>query len=73
MIDPTTGELVKTVDVGGPAHGLALATVDDARLYVATDPDPAIDEAGRIALVATGGDIAKNGPVLVIRCRCRDR
>jgi hypothetical protein len=68
LIDPSTGELVNTVDVGGPAHGLALTTVDSPPcsgcLYVATDPDPAVHEAGRIALVATGGDSAKNGPVL---------
>ncbi len=65
LIDPATGELVKTVDVGGPAHGLAQATADTPTLYVATDPDPASDVLGRMALVATGGDGAKNGPVFL--------
>ena len=39
-------------------------TVDDAKLYVATDPDPATGAPGRIAIVAVGGDTAKNGPSL---------
>jgi hypothetical protein len=65
MVDPGTGDLVTTVSVGGPAYGLALTTVDDAKLYVATSPDPATTAKGRIALVAVAGDAAKNGPTLV--------
>ncbi len=65
LINPATGELTATVSVGGPAHGLALTSVDDAKLYVATDPNPATVDAGRIAIVAVGGDSAKNGAALV--------
>ncbi|HEV7810739.1 MAG TPA: phospholipid carrier-dependent glycosyltransferase [Candidatus Limnocylindrales bacterium] len=65
MIDPGTGVLTRTVDVGAPAHGLALTTVDDAKLYVATDPDPATTQAGRISIVAVGGNVAKDGPVVI--------
>ncbi|HEX5823116.1 MAG TPA: phospholipid carrier-dependent glycosyltransferase [Candidatus Limnocylindrales bacterium] len=65
LIDPATGDLTDTVDVGGAAHGLGLTTVDDAQLYVATDPDVATHQKGRIAIVAVGGDAAKNGPALI--------
>jgi Gpi18-like mannosyltransferase len=65
MIDPGTGDVTTTVDVGGKAYGLGLTTVDDARLYVATDPEPGSGVKGRIAIVAVGGDPAKNGPTLV--------
>ncbi|MEO5940640.1 MAG: phospholipid carrier-dependent glycosyltransferase, partial [Candidatus Limnocylindrales bacterium] len=65
IIDPATGELTDTVDLGGAAHGLALVTVDDARLYVSVDPDPATEDRGKIAIVAVGGDSAKNGPALL--------
>ncbi len=65
FIDPSTGALTETVDVGAPAHGLALATVSDPTLYVATDPDPQIPgEKGRLELVVVGGDTAKDGPHL---------
>ncbi|HEX2754368.1 MAG TPA: phospholipid carrier-dependent glycosyltransferase, partial [Candidatus Limnocylindrales bacterium] len=65
LINPTDGSKTATVDLGGAAHGLALATVDSARLYVSVDPDPAVKEKGRIAIVAVGGDQAKNGPAVV--------
>jgi C-terminal four TMM region of protein-O-mannosyltransferase/Dolichyl-phosphate-mannose-protein mannosyltransferase len=66
IIDPGTGGLTRTLDVGGPAHGLALTDVDSQKLYVATDPDPnAPGQKGRIAIVAVGGDVAKDGPVLL--------
>ena len=65
LIDPATGSLTDTVDVGAPARGLALVTFEDAKLYVATDPDPATDQLGRLAIVAVGGDQAKNGPALI--------
>src|SRR4029079_6702533 len=65
MIDPGTGDLSDTVGIGGKAYGLALTTVDDAMLYVATDPDPTTHVKGRIAIVAVSGDAAKNGPVLL--------
>ena len=85
LIDPTTGELVSTVDVGAPAHGLALATVGDAKLYVATDPEPTTGAPGRIAFVAVGGDHGEErprlhrlrwpmpGPVTRVALRRRDR
>ncbi len=62
LIDPSSGTLTDTVDVGGAAHGLALTTVDSDQLYVTTDPDPATHELGRISIVAVSGDNAKNGP-----------
>lgn len=65
MIDPGTGALTRTVDVGAPAHGLALTTVDDPKLYVATDPDPQTTQKGRISIVAVGGNAAKDGPVVL--------
>ena len=65
MIDPGTGDLTDTVGIGGKAYGLGLTTVDFAKLYVATDPDPATGAKGRIAIVAVGGDAAKNGPALL--------
>jgi hypothetical protein len=65
VIDPATGDLTATVAIGGPAHGLGLTTVDGARLYVSADRDPAKGGQGRIAIVAVGGDAAKNGPTLV--------
>ena len=66
IIDPATGALTRTVDVGAPAHGLALTNVDSPKLYVATDPDPnSAGQMGRIAIVAVGGDSAKDGPVLL--------
>ena len=64
LIDPATGELVDDGRRRRPAHGLALATVGDAKLYVATDPEPTTGAPGRMALVAVGGDGAKNGPVV---------
>ncbi len=45
LIDPATGTLVKTVDVGGPAHGLALVTVDNATVRV--DGSRSSDSRGR--------------------------
>jgi len=63
VIDPSTGSLSRTVSVGAPAHGLALTTVDDSRLYVATDPDATTHAPGRISIVTVSGDAAKNGPV----------
>ncbi|HET7701792.1 MAG TPA: phospholipid carrier-dependent glycosyltransferase [Candidatus Limnocylindrales bacterium] len=65
LVDPATGSLTDTVDVGAPARGIALVTFEDAKLYVATDPDPATDQLGRLAIVAVGGDQAKNGPSLI--------
>ncbi len=65
LINPASGDLTSTVDVGGAAHGLALTTVDGDKLYVSTDPDPATDQRGRIAIVAVGGDQAKDGPALL--------
>ena len=66
IIDPATGALTRTIDVGAPAHGLALTNVDSPKLYVATDPDPDVaGQKGRIAIVAVGGDVAKDGPVLI--------
>jgi predicted membrane-bound dolichyl-phosphate-mannose-protein mannosyltransferase len=65
MINPASGSLTTTVDVGGPAHGLALSTFDDAKLWVSTDPDGTEGELGRIAIVAVGGDQAKNGPTVI--------
>ncbi len=64
LINPADGTKTSTVDLGGAAHGLALSTVDDARLYVSVDPDPAVAEQGRMAIVAIGGDAAKNGPTV---------
>ncbi|HET9613768.1 MAG TPA: hypothetical protein VFP22_03055, partial [Candidatus Limnocylindrales bacterium] len=61
LIDEGTGTLSRTVDVGAPAHGLALTTMNSGTLYVATDPDKASATPGRIAIVAVGGDPAKNG------------
>jgi hypothetical protein len=65
LIDPATGQLTATVSIGGPAHGLALTTVDDSKLYVTTEPDAGTTAKGRIAIVAVSGDAAKNGPTLV--------
>jgi hypothetical protein len=65
MVNPGSGDLTATVNVGGAAHGLAMGTVDGPKLYVSVDPDPATDEKGQIAIVAVGGDDAKNGPALV--------
>ncbi|HEY8437559.1 MAG TPA: phospholipid carrier-dependent glycosyltransferase [Candidatus Limnocylindrales bacterium] len=62
LIDPGTGTKTRTIDLGAPAHGIALTTMDDGKLYVATDPDPAMKDAGRIAIVAASGDSAKDGP-----------
>jgi 4-amino-4-deoxy-L-arabinose transferase-like glycosyltransferase len=59
------GFVAQTVNLGGAAHGLAFTDVDSAKLYVATDPDPASDDPGRISIVAVGGDAAKNGASLV--------
>jgi hypothetical protein len=65
ILDPSSGVVTETVDLGGAARGLALTTVEDAKLYVSIDPD-AVDPAhGRIAIVAVGGDQAKDGPSLV--------
>ena len=65
LINPASGDLTATVSIGGPAHGVALTTVDDAKLYVATDPEAGTPAKGRIAIVAVGGDAAKNGPTLL--------
>ena len=65
IVDPSNGDLTTTIDLGGAAHGLALTTVDDPKLYVATDPDPASKDQGRISIVAVGGTQAANGPTLI--------
>ncbi|HUQ79242.1 MAG TPA: phospholipid carrier-dependent glycosyltransferase [Patescibacteria group bacterium] len=65
LIDPSSGTLVKTIDVGGAARGLGLVTLEDDTLYVTIDPDPATDQQGRIAIVAVAGDSAKDGPALL--------
>ncbi|MBA2719102.1 MAG: phospholipid carrier-dependent glycosyltransferase [Chloroflexi bacterium] len=65
MIDPSTGTLTSTVAVGGAARGLGLVTMEDDKLYVTIDPDPAAPQQGRIAIVAVAGDPAKNGPALI--------
>ena len=66
LISPADLSKTETIDVGGAAHGLALSTVDSARLYVSVDrdPDPSAKAPGRVAIVAVGGDAAKNGPTL---------
>ena len=61
LIDPGTGSLIQTMNVGAAAHGVALSPLDGGKLYVATDPDPKQGGLGRIAVVAVGGDSAKNG------------
>ncbi|MDQ3127795.1 MAG: phospholipid carrier-dependent glycosyltransferase, partial [Chloroflexota bacterium] len=65
LIDPSSGTLTDTVDLGGAARGLGLVTLEDDKLYVALDPDPATDQRGRIAIVAVAGDSAKDGPSLL--------
>jgi hypothetical protein len=70
MIDPATGELTDTISIGGPAHGLALETVDETKLYVTTEPDDATlakapNAKGRIAIVGVAGSSASNGPALL--------
>jgi hypothetical protein len=61
FISPSTGQIVTTVDVGGPTHGLA-ATIglDHDSLYVTYDAT----DGPRMAKVAISGDQAKNGPTL---------
>ena len=63
LINSASGDLTSTVDVGGPARGLALSTFDGDKLYVST-VDPATGK-GLIAIVAVGGDQAKSGPALL--------
>ncbi|HEU4571336.1 MAG TPA: hypothetical protein VFR93_01515, partial [Candidatus Limnocylindrales bacterium] len=59
------GFVAQNLDFGEAAHGLAYTNVDSPKLYVATDPDPATTEKGRITIVAVGGDQAKNGAAVV--------
>jgi predicted membrane-bound dolichyl-phosphate-mannose-protein mannosyltransferase len=65
FISTEGGFVSQTLDFGEAAHGLAYTNVDSPRLYVATDPDPATTEKGRITIVAVGGDQAKNGATVV--------
>jgi len=59
FVAPDHGDIVTTVSVGGPAHGLAgTIGLDHDRLYVTYD---ATDGPG-IAKVAIGGEPARNGP-----------
>ncbi len=56
---PSLGGIVTVVGVGGPAHGLAVATgLDHDRLYVSYDAT----DGPRMGKVATGGTVAKDGP-----------
>jgi predicted membrane-bound dolichyl-phosphate-mannose-protein mannosyltransferase len=64
LISPEGGFLAQTIDLGARPLGMALVDVDSAKLYIATEPDAATTQKGRLAIVAIGGDAAKNGPSL---------
>jgi hypothetical protein len=61
FIDPLTAGVSSTIAMPGGAHGLALVTIDDAKLYVTDGP---ADDPG-YQVVAVAGDVAKNGPATV--------
>ena len=65
LITTEGGFVAQTVDFGEAAHGVAYTNVDSPRLYLATDPDAATTERGRLTIVAVGGDAAKNGATVV--------
>ncbi|MEA2520213.1 MAG: hypothetical protein QOF49_2293 [Chloroflexota bacterium] len=65
LIDPSTGDLTHTLDLGGAAHGLGLVAVDDDKLYISVDPDVATTQRGRLVVVPVAGDPAKNGPAVI--------
>ncbi|MEA2549492.1 MAG: hypothetical protein QOE42_2090 [Chloroflexota bacterium] len=64
LINPSSGALTSTVDVGGAARGLALTTVDGSNLYVSVQPAPPSESKGQIVIVAVSGDQAKSGPAV---------
>ncbi len=64
FVSAARGTVVATVPIAGGGHGLDLVTnVGDPKLYVSTSATS--DGApGGVAVIAVGGDAAKNGPVL---------
>ncbi len=64
FLSPTDGVILTTTEVDGGAHGLALITnVDDPKLFVSTG-GKADGAPGEVAVIAVGGNDAKDGPVL---------
>ena len=60
FVDPATGAVVVTIPETGGAHGLALVTgLDDPKIYATVGPPGAPE----YAVIAVGGDKAKDGPV----------
>ena len=66
FVAAATGDVVSSTELDGGAHGLAHVGIDDAKLYVTTDgtSDGEPGSAGAVAIIAVGGDTAKDGPVL---------
>ncbi len=63
FVAAATGDVVTSTEIDGGAHGLAHVGIDDAKLYVTTD-GIAEGDPGGVAIIAVGGDPAKNGPAL---------
>ncbi len=63
FVAAATGDVVTSTEIDGGAHGLGYVAIDDAKLYVTTD-GTADGDPGGVAIIAVGGDAAKNGPAL---------
>ncbi|HEU4920284.1 MAG TPA: phospholipid carrier-dependent glycosyltransferase [Candidatus Limnocylindrales bacterium] len=63
FVATATGDVVSTTEVDGGAHGLAWVDVDGPKLYVSTGGS-ADDAPGEVAVIAIGGDQARDGPSL---------
>ena len=63
FVSAATGDILSTTSLSGGAKGLAAADLDGIKLY-ATTGQGALGAPGGVAIIAAGGDAAKDGPVL---------
>ena len=64
FVSSPTGDVVTSTKVDGGARGLAYIAKDGGKLYVTSGGSSATAAPGSVAIIAVGGDAAKNGPVL---------
>jgi hypothetical protein len=64
FVASATGDVVTSIKVDGGARGLAYVAQDGGKLYVTSGGSSATKAPGSVAIIAVGGDAAKDAPVL---------
>ena len=64
FVSSPTGDVVTSTKIDRGARGLAYIAQDGGKLYVTSGGSSATGAPGSVAIIAVGGDSAKDGPVL---------